>query len=123
MRYTITLPATRIALTAFDPIFVDLGRAIIASLLSLILLVTTKQPFPHWRFLPSLAIAISGAVVGFPLLSTLAMRDTSASYGAVIIGLLPLATAFLSCGVLEKDPLLIFGYLRSLVVAWLSRLH
>ncbi|MBD2177289.1 DMT family transporter [Pseudanabaena sp. FACHB-1998] len=92
--FSITLPATRIALTEFDPIFVGLGRAVIASVLSLILLVTTRQPFPHWRFLPSFAIVISGAVVGFPLLSTLAMRDTSASYGAVIIGLLPLATAF-----------------------------
>ncbi|WP_103668132.1 DMT family transporter [Pseudanabaena sp. BC1403] len=91
--FSITLPATRIALTEFDPVFVGLGRAVIATGLSLILLITTRQPIPSWRFLPSFAVVVVGAVVGFPLLSTLAMRDASASYGAVIIGLLPLATA------------------------------
>jgi drug/metabolite transporter (DMT)-like permease len=91
--FSITLPATRIALTEFDPVFVGLGRAVIATGLSLILLITTRQPIPSWRFLPSFAVVVAGAVVGFPLLSTLAMRDASASHGAVIIGLLPLATA------------------------------
>jgi drug/metabolite transporter (DMT)-like permease len=93
MIFSITLPATRIALTEFDPVFVGLGRAVIATGLSLILLITKRQPIPSWRFLPSFAVVVAGAVVGFPLLSTLAMRDASASYGAVIIGLLPLATA------------------------------
>ena len=91
--FSVTLPATSIALTAFDPVFVGLGRAVIASGLSLILLIATKQSIPSWRFLPNFAMVIIGAVIGFPLLSTLAMRDASASYGAVIIGLLPLATA------------------------------
>jgi len=88
--FSITLPATRIALTEFDPVFVGLGRAIIATGLSLILLISTRQPIPSWRFLPNFAVVVVGAVVGFPLLSTLAMRDASASHGAVIIGLLPL---------------------------------
>ena len=61
--------------------------------MSLILLIATRQPPPHWRFLPSFAVVVVGVVIGFPLLSTLAMRDASASYGAVITGLLPLATA------------------------------
>jgi len=91
--FSITLPATRIALTGFDPIFVALGRAVVAGILSIILLIATRQPLPHWRFLPSFAVVIIGVVIGFPLFSTLAMRDASASYGAVITGLLPLATA------------------------------
>ncbi|PZO43861.1 MAG: EamA family transporter [Pseudanabaena frigida] len=91
--FSITLPATRIALTEFDPVFVGLGRAVIAASLSLILLISTRQPLPHWKFLPNFAVVAIGGIIGFPLLSTLAMRDTSASYGAVIIGLLPLSTA------------------------------
>lgn len=94
MIFSITLPATRIALTEFDPIFVALGRAVVAAILSLVLLIATRQPVPSWRFLPSFLIMIAGGIVGFPLLSTLAMRDASASHGAVIVGLLPLATAF-----------------------------
>lgn len=92
--FSLTLPATRIALTGFDPVFVGLGRAVVAATLSFFLLIASRQPVPPWRFLPSFVLVIAGGIVGFPLLSTLAMRDTSASYGAVIIGLMPLATAF-----------------------------
>ncbi len=93
MIFSLTLPATRFALMGFDPIFVGLGRAVVAAFLSLILLIATRQPIPSWRFLPNFVVVVVGVIVGFPLLSTLAMRDTSASYGSVIIGLLPLATA------------------------------
>ncbi|NUN64072.1 DMT family transporter [Pseudanabaena biceps] len=94
MIFSITLPATRMALMEFDPIFVALGRSVVAAILSLFLLIATRQPVPNWRFLPSFLIMIIGGIVGFPLLSTLAMRDASASHGSVIVGLLPLATAF-----------------------------
>ncbi|PZV17007.1 MAG: EamA family transporter [Pseudanabaena sp.] len=106
--FSVTLPATRIALTAFDPVFVGLGRAVIAAGLSLILLVATKQPIPSWRFLPNFVVVVIGAVFGFPLLSTLAMRDASASYGAVIIGLLPLATALFGVWRAGERPSLTF---------------
>ena len=109
--FSFTLPATRMALTEFDPVFVGLGRSVIAAGLSIILLTVTKQPIPSWRFLPSFAVVIVGSIVGFPLLSSLAMRDASASYGAVIIGLLPLATAlfgFLRAG--ERPSLIFWGF-------------
>ncbi len=96
LMFSLTLPATRIAVTGFDPIFVGLGRAIVAAGLSLILLVITRQPIPPIRFLPNFAIVTSGVVIGFPLLSAIAMKDAAASHGAVITGLLPLATAL--CG-------------------------
>jgi drug/metabolite transporter (DMT)-like permease len=95
--FSLTLPATRIALRGFDPVFVGLGRAIVAAGLSLILLVATRQPIPPVRFIPNFAIVTGGVVIGFPLLSAIAMRDAAASHGAVITGLLPLATAL--CGV------------------------
>ena len=95
--FSLTLPATRIALTGFDPVFVGLGRAIVAAGLSLILLAITHQAISAARFFPQFAIVAAGVVVGFPLLSAIAMRDAPASHGAVITGLLPLSTAL--CGV------------------------
>ncbi|HIK18185.1 MAG TPA: DMT family transporter [Leptolyngbyaceae cyanobacterium M33_DOE_097] len=95
--FSLTLPATRVAVSGFDPVFVGLGRAVVAAVLSLILLVVTRQPLPPIRFLPKFCIVVAGVVVGFPLLSAIAMRDAPASYGAVITGLLPLSTAL--CGV------------------------
>lgn len=95
--FSLTLPATRIAVSGFDPVFVGLGRAIVAAGLSLILLVITRQTIPPVRFLPNFAIVAGGVVIGFPLLSAIAMKDAAASHGAVITGLLPLSTAL--CGV------------------------
>jgi drug/metabolite transporter (DMT)-like permease len=95
--FSLTLPATRIAVTGFDPVFVGLGRAIVAAGLSLILLLVTRQKVPPVRFLPKFAIVAGGVVIGFPLLSAIAMRDAPASHGAVITGILPLVTAL--CGV------------------------
>jgi drug/metabolite transporter (DMT)-like permease len=124
--FSLTLPATRMALTGFDPMFVGLGRAIVAAFLSLILLVATRQPLPPLRFLPNFAIVVAGVVVGFPLLSAIAMRDAPASYGAVIVGLLPLATALGGVWRAGERPAIafwIFGGLGSLLVllfAWQS---
>jgi drug/metabolite transporter (DMT)-like permease len=96
--FSLTLPATRIAVAGgLDPVFVGLGRAIVAAGLSLILLVITRQTIPPLRFLPNLAIVTGGVVIGFPLLSAIAMKDAAASHGAVITGLGPLLTAL--CGV------------------------
>ena len=104
--FSLTLPVTRIALTGFDPVFVGLGRAIVAAGLSLILLVITRQTIPAAKFFPQFGIVVAGVVIGFPLLSAIAMRDAPASHGAVITGLLPLSTAL--CGVWragERPPL------------------
>lgn len=91
--FSLTLPATRIALSSFDPIFVGLGRSIVAAGLSLILLIATRQPIPSVRFLPNFSLVVLGVVIGFPLLSAIAMREAPASHAAVIVGLLPLFTA------------------------------
>ncbi len=91
--FSLTLPATRLAVAELDPVFVGLGRAIVAASLSLILLIVTRQTRPAWRFLPRFLMVVAGVIIGFPLLSAIAMKDAPASYGAVIIGLLPLSTA------------------------------
>ena len=91
--FSLTLPATRIAVVDLDPVFVGLGRAIVAALLALVLLIVTRQKLPPRRDFPRYCIVIAGVIVGFPLLSAIAMHDAPASHGAVITGLLPLSTA------------------------------
>ncbi len=95
--FSLTLPATRMAVSAFDPVFVGLGRSVVAAGFALILLIVTRQKVPSMTLLPSFCIVVFGVVIGFPVLSAIAMRDAPASYGAVITGLLPISTAL--CGV------------------------
>ena len=95
--FSLTLPATRIAVADLDPIFVGLGRAIVAAALALILLIITRQKLPPRRDFPRYCIVVAGVIIGFPLLSAIAMQGVPASHGAVITGLLPLSTAI--CGV------------------------
>ena len=71
--FSLTLPATRIAVSGFDPVFVGLGRAIVAAGLSLILLVITRETIPPLRFLPQFSIVVVGVVIGFPLLSAISL--------------------------------------------------
>ena len=91
--FSLTLPATRLAVTELDPTFVGLGRAIIAAAIAGIALAMARAPRPvgmQWLRLCGTAI---GVVIGFPLLSTWAMTTVPASHGAVVVGLLPLSTA------------------------------
>jgi drug/metabolite transporter (DMT)-like permease len=88
-----SLPATRIAIQGFDPVFLTVARAAIAGTLGLALLLVFRQTRPAKRdFLP-LAMVALGVVVGFPLLTALALRHITAAHAVVFIGLLPLATA------------------------------
>ena len=91
--FSVTLPATRVAVAELDPTIVGLGRALVAGLLAAILLVLTRQSRPSRAQLFSLALVAAGVVIGFPLLSAWALRTVPASHGAVMLGLLPLATA------------------------------
>jgi drug/metabolite transporter (DMT)-like permease len=93
LAFSLTLPATRVAVAYFDPTAVGLGRALVAAGLAALLLLFTRQPWPsraQWR---SLVIVATGVILGFPLLSAWAMSRLPAAHGAVILGLLPLATA------------------------------
>ena len=90
--FAATLPATRVAVAEFDPWWLALARAELAAMLAAVALVVTGQRPPareHWR---GLALTALGVVLGFPLFSSIAMRSTDASHGAVISGLLPFAT-------------------------------
>jgi len=91
--FSLTLPATRIAVAELDPTFVGLGRALVAASMAALLLTRARQPRPNKRQLYSLLLVAAGVVIGFPLLSAWAMRRVPASHGAIMLGILPLATA------------------------------
>jgi drug/metabolite transporter (DMT)-like permease len=88
-----SLPATRIAVGGFAPLFLTGARAVIAGLLggALLWLLREKRPAP--RDLAALSVVALGVVVGWPLLTALAMQRMSAAQGCVFVGILPLATA------------------------------
>ena len=91
--FAFTLPATRVAVRALDPVFVGLGRGVGAALLAAAFLFLTRQRLPSRSEAKSLIIVAAGVVVGFPLLTAWAMRYVDATHGGVVLGILPLATA------------------------------
>lgn len=112
--FSLTLPATRVAVAELDPVFVGLGRAVVAAALAAIVLAATRTPWPGPRALPRLALVASGVIIGFPLFSALAMRHVPAAHGAVIIGLLPLATALAGAWIAHERPSRIFWWSAAL---------
>ncbi|WP_337181140.1 DMT family transporter [Shinella sp.] len=88
-----SLPATRIAVSGFSPMFLTSARAVIAALLGAALLLALRQPKPSRDDLFSLVIIALGVVVGFPLLTAIALQYITSAHSIVFIGLLPLSTA------------------------------
>ncbi|MCX2721576.1 DMT family transporter [Roseibium salinum] len=88
-----SLPATRLAVADFTPLFLTSARAAIAALLGALCLFTLRQAQPERRDLLPLAIVALGVVIGFPLLTALALLHITAAHSIVFIGLLPLSTA------------------------------
>ena len=89
-----SLPATRLAVADFSPLFLTSARAVIAALIAGVFLAAHREVRPAAGDLLSLAIVAAGVVVGFPLLTGLALQHITAAHSIVFIGLLPLATAF-----------------------------
>lgn len=115
-----SLPATRIAVLQFDPLFLTVARAAIAGILGLILLLVFKEKRPARGDLYSLLIVALGVVVGFPLLTALALRHITSAHAIVFIGLLPLATAtfgVLRGGERPRPAFWLFACLGSAIVA------
>ncbi|OWV97396.1 transporter [Rhizobium sp. R72] len=88
-----SLPATRLAVMQIDPVFLTVARAGIAGALALLLLLFFKQKRPAGGDVLSLTVVAAGVVVGFPLLTALALQHLTSAHSIVFVGLLPLATA------------------------------
>lgn len=91
--FSLTLPFTRLAVAELHPVFVALGRAVVAGVCSAFLLWQMRAPLPTMAQTKTLLLTALGVVVGFPVFSSIAMHYVPASHGAIVLGILPLATA------------------------------
>ena len=99
-----TLPATRIAVSAIDPLAMTALRTAIAGLCSLALLIVLRRPLPPRRLWPQLAIAMLCVSILFPFLMALGMQTVDASHGGVVLGILPIATALVAVAITHERP-------------------
>ena len=93
LAFSFTLPFTRVAVAELSPLFIGAGRAVAAALLGAIVLAVVRPRLPRGRQWLRLAVVGLGVVAGFSLLTSFALQTVPAAHGAVVIGLLPAATA------------------------------
>ena len=99
-----TLPATRIAVSAIDPLALTAMRTAIAGLCSLALLVVLRRPLPPRHLWLQLAVAMLCVSILFPFLMALAVQTVDASHGGVVLGVLPIATALVAVLITHERP-------------------
>ena len=115
-----SLPATRAAVVDFSPLFLTSARAVIAASLAAAMLAMFAEKRPERADILPLCVVALGVVVGFPLLTALALQTITSARSTVFIGLLPLATALfgvLRGGERPKRLFWIFSCLGSAAVA------
>ncbi|MDO9413552.1 MAG: DMT family transporter [Pseudolabrys sp.] len=115
-----SLPATRVGVADFSPMFLTSARAVIAALLGAIFLFAWREKRPARSDLVPLTVVAIGVVVGFPLLTALALQHITSAHSIVFIGLLPLATAIfgvLRGGERPKPAFWLFSVLGAATVA------
>ena len=111
--FAMSIPMTRLAggtaaAPQLDPVFVAMGRAALAGLLSIAYLGLTGARRPTRQEALSLGLTALGVVFGWPLFLGLAVRHVDAIHASVISGVLPLATAAIAALVLRQRPSLGF---------------
>ncbi|MDO9195090.1 DMT family transporter [Rhodoferax sp.] len=125
--FALTLPMTRLAVGTPDApqmsgIFLAVGRAVIAAVLSAGFLLATRAPWPPRADWLPLGLVALGVVFGFPLCTSIAMRHVEAVHASVIVGVLPLATAAVGAWLHRQRPSIGFwicaGLGTALVVAF-----
>lgn len=114
-----SLPATRLAVHDFDPLFLTMARATIAAILAGLMLMLFRQRWPEKSDIVPLIVTAFGVVIGFPLLTALALQHVTAAHSIVFVGLLPLATAIFAVlrgGERPKPAFWLFSILGSALV-------
>ncbi len=88
-----SMPATKLAVMEMSPVFATIARAGIAGVLALCVLLIYKEKRPDKKQIFPLLLVSLGCVIGFPLLSALALQYVSSAHSIVFLGMLPMATA------------------------------
>ncbi|MEV0448708.1 DMT family transporter [Streptomyces sp. NPDC050600] len=91
--FSLTFPSTVWGLESFGPWSLVAVRSVLAAVIAGAFLLVGRVPLPERRHWAGLAVVAGGVVIGFPLLTTLALRTSTTSHAAVVVGLLPLTTA------------------------------
>ncbi|MFC8322688.1 DMT family transporter [Streptomyces olivaceus] len=94
--FSLTFPATAWGLEGFGPWSLIAVRSILAAAIAGTCLLLLRVAPPERRHRAGLAVVGAGVVLGFPLLTTLALQTSTTAHAAVVVGLLPLTTALLS---------------------------
>lgn len=114
-----SLPATKAAVLGFEPLFLTAARASIAGLLSLVMLLLYKEKLPTFKQWISLTVVSLGVVVGFPLLTAIALQEITSAHSLVFLALLPLSTAIFAVirgGEKPRPTFWLFSIVGSLLV-------
>lgn len=93
LMFSAGLPATRLAVLELPPVFVGAGRAAVAGVLSVLLLLLLRQPIPSRRYWPGLAVVAFGAAFAYPVFSAWALQYVGAGHATLVTALMPLCTA------------------------------
>ncbi|HRZ00735.1 MAG TPA: DMT family transporter [Burkholderiaceae bacterium] len=124
LAFSLTLPLTRVAVRELDPWLIGLGRALVAALPAAAYLWFARAPRPsaaQWR---TLAVVGLGVILGFPVATSIGLQTVPAAHGAVVVGLLPLASALFATWLGGERPSARFwlwavaGSLVVLIFAW-----
>lgn len=99
-----TLPATRLAVVAINPLFLSAARATIAGLAGLSVLLFLRRAMPPMSLWHEIFLSGLCTIVGFPVLMALAMTSVPAAHGGVVLGIVPLATAGAAALVTHERP-------------------
>ncbi|MGW8398747.1 DMT family transporter [Streptomyces lydicus] len=91
--FSLTFPGTAWALEGMGPWTVVMLRSVLATALAGGALLVFRVRVPERRHWAGIAVVAGGVVLGFPLLTTLALETSTTSHAAVVVGLLPLTTA------------------------------
>ncbi len=94
--FSLTFPATAWGLEGFGPWSLVAVRSVLAALIAGGCLLALRVALPARRHWAGLAVVAAGVVLGFPLLTALALQTSSTAHAAVVVGLLPLTTALFS---------------------------
>jgi drug/metabolite transporter (DMT)-like permease len=93
LAFSFTLPATRVAVEQLDPTFVGIGREAFAAIPAALILLVTRAPLPSRLQLRRVGVVAFGVVFGWPLFTAIALQGLTSAHSAVIVGILPAATA------------------------------
>ncbi|MEW2301672.1 DMT family transporter [Streptomyces sp. NPDC006655] len=94
--FSLTFPATAWGLEGFGPWALVAVRSVLAAVMAGSCLLFLRVRLPERRHRAGLAVVAAGVVLGFPMLTTLALETSTTSHAAVVVGLLPLTTALFS---------------------------